>query len=175
MIIMLTKKKDLNLVYVQGTKRVTVVMKKTYFYITSVKEKKISTFKTRKSNVSHIVPGHHYVSKFVPHSACCLSECKTSAKELAAMPAFHQAVIGFKDKSTSAQVLKCIVAEEYKKDNLTCNVIQRSRNIVCDNDDLRVLNSYSELVTFLSLVEKHNPGSRACYQLDDKGRFYRCF
>jgi hypothetical protein len=69
------------------------------------------------------------------------------------MPAFQQAVIGSKDKSTSAQVLKCIVSEGYKVDNLTRNVIQRARKIVCDNDDLGVLHSYLELATFLSLVE----------------------
>jgi hypothetical protein len=117
------------------------------FTLQLLRRKETSKFKTRKSNVLHSVPGHYYVSKFVPHSAC-LSLCKTSAKELASMPAFHQAVIGSKDKSTSAQVLRCIVAEEYQIDNLTFNIIQWARKIVWDNNEFGVLNLYSELATF---------------------------
>jgi hypothetical protein len=86
MIIMLSKKKVLKLSLCAGNTKSYCCPDKNYIFTLQVlRRKETRTSKTRKSNVSHIVPGHYYVSKFVPHSACCLSECKTCEDEIALM------------------------------------------------------------------------------------------
>jgi hypothetical protein len=65
--------------------------------------------------------------------------------------------------------------ETHLRGNLTHIIIQRAGKMVHKDVSLVIINSYTELATLLSFIVKFNKDLTACYQLDNEGRFYRCF
>jgi hypothetical protein len=133
------------------------------------------TTQQRKNKLSSIPAGHLYVSKFEAHTESCILQRKTSAKLLALLPAFQQAVAASIVDSALENVLKNIFAKTYERDGLTHNKIQVASKIICSNAYLAINDLYSELATLLNLLCQQNTGTRACYQLDSEDRFYYLF
>jgi hypothetical protein len=108
------------------------------------------TNQQRTNKVSSIPAGHFYVSKFKAHTESRILQRKTSAKLLALLPAFQQAVAASIEDSALENVLKNIVAKTYERDGFNHNKIQVARKIVCSNAYLAINNLYTELASLLN-------------------------
>jgi hypothetical protein len=94
---------------------------------------------------------------------------------LGEMPAFVGAIVGSHNQVAPKALLKEVVAETRSVGGLTHAMIQRAQNIVRNNTQNELTESYTTITSLCQEVIKDNPGTRICCQLDLQGRFYRLF
>ena len=69
------------------------------------------------------------VVSFQSHSASCMSNRRTSAKNLAELPAFRAAIQGTQNKVASEALLKHVVADVHGIGGLSHAKVQRARDL----------------------------------------------
>jgi hypothetical protein len=137
--------------------------------------KKEPTKEIRKSKIANFPIGHWHVTIFEKHLTSCVSQPKTSVKELATLPAFKGAVLGTQNKVASRKKLNNVVTETYKQSDLSYAKIHRARELVRNSLEIEKVQSYKEIGGLGIELCTNNPSSRICCQLDSKDRFYRFF
>jgi Ulp1 protease family, C-terminal catalytic domain/MULE transposase domain len=129
----------------------------------------------RNTPVSSVPDGHWYVTLFKTHSTSCVSTPKTSVKVLAELPAFRSAVLGSRGKVAEGKMLKNVVAETYKRSDLSYAKIHRARELVRNSSEVTNAETYKQIGGLCTDLNSNNPGSRVCLQLDSEDRFFRLF